>query len=905
MRVSIPFWILLWTAGVCLAQVSPQAIFFESAVPGTFTGTDFTRWASYQPGQMRFDSGLTVAFAGANPKAVIEGEGESQGRIHHILAGRASGNASTWGQGVGSRAYREIVYRNLYSGIDLRCRFTPAGWKNDFIVQPGADFSRIRMRYRADGGPVTLGESQQLRIRTAGGEMEERIPAIYQTSTGGQTIPRRGAYRVGADGTIGFTIDAVDPALPLVIDPELYYSSYWSGSRHDSISAVAMGADDSIFIAGYAESTNIPVPGAYQATHRGSTDGFVAKLAPGGKTLLWATFYGGTASERITAMALDANSRPVFGGWTNSTDLPKQSPIQTSLRGSTDSFVARLAANGATLDFATYYGGMGADSLNAIAVDSTGIYFAGQTTSTDYPTVSALHSTSRGAQDGFVTKLNTSGSASIYSTYIGGNGDDAVMGIAIRSGEAYIAGGTSSSNLTVLNGGGPRGGLDGFVMRLSASGATLLYSTYIGGSSTAQGLQEHATCIAVNNAGEAIIGGVTNSTNFPVVNPAQATLGGGGSDGFVMKLSANGATTLWSTYLGGSSYDIVSALTLRSTGQIAVAGMTGSFNFPVLNPIQASHGGVYDAFVTTLATANGAITFSTLWGGSGSDAASSIAAGYLSGNLLLIGGTTSSINLPTLNAYQSTTTDFVNTNGFWANILVPGGNVPKRDKVGIFRNGGWALDKTGDYTWNTGDVAFSLGVAGDTPIVGDWDGTGKKRVGIFRNGVWYLDTTGDNNWTFGIDKHYYFGVAGDKPVLGDWAGVGKTCLGVYRAGIWYLDWNCNGAWNTGIDKAYSWGTASDIPITGDWTGTGITRGGLYFQGNWKLDVNGDWAFTAGVDTQTTLGAATDLPIVADFAGTGGAPQLYGYRPSTGAWFFIFGTLGIFGYPGDVPIVGPW
>ena len=895
MKLSRIFFILLPALGA-LAQIAPKAIFFPAGESGGFIGTNLSRWADYKNNGIQFDSGLHVEFAGANAKTRLEGHRPSITRVHRFTGDSRAGGLSTG-------SYEEVIYRDLYPGIDLYCRMSPIGWKNDFVLKQGADIGNIRMRYVGGKGPVSLGEEQQLKIRTTVGEMEERIPEIYQVMRDGKQITKRGGYVLHSDGTVGFAVSGLDPALETVIDPELFYSSYWSGSRFDTISAVAVAPDDTIFVAGWTESTNLPVLGAYQATNRGSTDGFVAKLAAGGQTLLWATFLGGTSSERINSMALDSQLRPVIAGWTTSANFPTSSPIQSTRRGTTDSFVTRLSATGATLDFSTYFGGLGSDSANSVVMDSTGIYFVGQTSSSDYPTTAGIFTTPRGGLDGFLTKLSATGTATIYSTYIGGNSDDALMGVAVNNGEAFVAGGTSSTNMFVMNGSGPRGGMDAFAMKISSSGATLLYSTYIGGASTAQGFQEMATSIVVNSAGEAYIAGVTNSSNFPMVNAAQTTFGGGGSDGFVVKLNASASASLWSTYIGGSSYDIVNAITLRGTGQLAITGMTASFNFPALNPIQTNHGGAYDAFVAVYST-TGTSAFSSLWGGTGSDAASSISAGTLSGNTLLIAGSTSSANLNILRGYQSSANDFVSQNGFWANVIVPGGNALKRDKAGYYRNGGWAMDKTGDFIWNTGDFAFPMGVGGDIPVVGDWDGTGKKRIGLFRGGVWFLDTTGDNNWTYGIDQVYYYGITNDKPVVGDWNKIGKDCIGTYRNGIWYLDWNGSGGWNTGIDRGYPWGTAADTPIVGDWTGTGYARGGLYNAGNWKLDISGDWTFTAGVDNEFSFGTATDVPIVANFTG-GPIVQVYLWRPSTGAWFQPLGSWGNFGFPGDYPVVGPW
>ena len=388
--------------------------------------------------------------------------------------------------------------------------------------------------------------------------------------------------------------------------------------------------------------------------------------------------------------------------------------------------------------------------------------------------------------------------------------------------------------------------------------------------------------------------------DFPVVAAAQATPGGGGSDGFVVKLNSTGSAFLWSTYLGGNGYDIVHAVVLRGSGQVAVTGATASVNFPVLEKARREARRGDDGFLTTYSTGGGMV-YSTVWGGSGSDTPSSIAAGKLNPNLLLIGGETSSSDLTILNGYQTSVSDFGSLNGFWASFNIPD-TAPKREQAGLFRFGGWALDKTGDFLWNNGDVAFSLGVSGDIPVIGDWDGSGQKRVGIFRDGVWYLDTNGDHAWDFGIDSYFFFGIGTDIPVVGDWAGIGKSCLGLYRNGVWLLDWNCNGNWDNSVDKIYSWGAPGDTPVV--WQGPRVARAGLYNAGNWKIDMNADWAFNPAVDLQFTLGDSSEIPVLADFLGLG-TSQYSVFRPSTGVWRNLSGWLGTFGFPGDVPIWGPW
>ena len=811
----VTIWMTAMTSAV--AGISPQAVFFPSTDGRTFVGTNFGRWARYGPAQIRFDSGLNMVFRGARPDVRLEGSGQP-GPAVHLMSGMSR---------VSRGGFSGLRYAGLYNGIDLECRFSKDGWKSDFLLEAGVTPAAIRVDYQGIG-QVSVGSRGQLVILTANGEMEERIPAVYQKRPSGGTISRTASYAVYADGAVGFSIDGLDPSLATVIDPDLLYSSYWGGSRNESITAVAMGTDDSIFIAGWTESTNLAVSNAYQATEKGSTDGFVAKLSANGQSLVWATFIGGIGADRINGIAVDSSNRPVIAGSTSSTNFPVQNAMQGTYKGGTDGFVARLAASGATLDFSTFFGGIGADAVNGVAVDSYGIYIGGQTTSSDFPVSNAAYSTPRGALDGFAAKINTAGSAIVYSTYLGGSSDDSVNAVAVYQQNLYVAGGTSSSNLPVVSGSGPRGGMDGFVIRLSQTGTSLAASTYWGGSCGSAAQPEMATSIAITASGEPVVGGITCSSDFPVLSAAQSVFGRGGSDGFVTKFAAYLGSWSWSTFLGGSSYDAVYALAVRPSGQVVAAGMTSSSNFPVSQPLQTGFGGYYDGFVSVFLS-YGPFSFSTLWGGNGSDAILAVAPGVVNPNAVLVGGSTSSNNLSMTGGSYQSTPDVASLNAFFAKMQIPGGKARPRDKVGIFRHGGWALDKTGDFTWNTGDVAFSLGISTDIPIVGDWTGTGVYRVGVFRGGTWYVDINGDNQWTWGVDA-YYYGIHGDIPVVGDWNGDGKSKIGVYRNGTWFLDWDGNNAWTNNVDKIITWGAAGDIPVAGDWTGSGATKIGLYNNG---------------------------------------------------------------------------
>ena len=224
----------------------------------------------------------------------------------------------------------------------------------------------------------------------------------------------------------------------------------------------------------------------------------------------------------------------------------------------------------------------------------------GFTGSTNFPTASPFLAALGGRSDAFVTKLNATGSALVYSTYLGGNDDDYGSGIAVDSaGNAYVAGSAGSTNFPTTSsfqaasGGGVN---DAFVTKLNATGSALAYSTYLGGNS-----YDSAYGIAVDSAGNAYVTGTTLSTNFPTASPIQATHGGGENDAFVTKLNATGSALVYSTYLGGNSYDSAQGIAVDSAGNAYVAGDTESTNFLTASPFQHTTGGrSQDAFVTKI-----------------------------------------------------------------------------------------------------------------------------------------------------------------------------------------------------------------------------------------------------------------------------------------------------------------
>jgi len=305
------------------------------------------------------------------------------------------------------------------------------------------------------------------------------------------------------------------------------------------------------------------------------------------------------------------------------------------------------------LVYSTFLGGSGADSGRSIAVDSTGsIYVAGFTSSTrDFPTKNSIQgSYAGGTDDAFITKINASGTDLVYSTYLGGSGDEGrcETGIAVDSeGAVYVAGWTDSDDFPTKNPiqGSNAGGIqDGFITKINASGSTIVYSTYLGGSSWDQ-----ISGIAVDSEGAAYVAGCTLSDDFPTKNPIQGSYAGT-YDVFITKINPTGNELIYSTYLSGSGVDGSYGMAIDSEGAVYLTGYTNSTDFPTQNPIQGTNAGGYDAFITKINASGTALVYSTYLGGSGEDWYGGIAVD--SGGAAYVTGSTGSIDFPTKNPIQ-------------------------------------------------------------------------------------------------------------------------------------------------------------------------------------------------------------------------------------------------------------
>lgn len=383
------------------------------------------------------------------------------------------------------------------------------------------------------------------------------------------------------------------------------------GVYYENFASILLDATNNMLLTGTTNSTNFPTTaGVYQPSYGGGvSDGIIVKLNSTGTALLYSTLLGGTSEERITCEFWDASGNIYVVGavGTGSSNYPvTPGAFQTTYAGgSYDGFLTKLNPTASSLIFSTFYGGNLYDLGRSLAVDALGnSYITGVAYSTNFPTTAgAFRSFCGGTQDAFVLKMNATGTATIYSTYLGGSGDDYGHGIAVdKSGNAYVVGFTGSSNFPVITGNYKTtyqgGSFDGFMCKLNAAGSALLFSSYLGGNS-----DDTPYKIRLNADSSFLITGWTTSTNFPTTNcPVQSTYGGGASDGFITLVNPTCTSLMYSTFLGGSGEDRSSGIQSFADHYVYTTGYSGSSNFPLTaGSFQTTFGGsTYDATVTKI-----------------------------------------------------------------------------------------------------------------------------------------------------------------------------------------------------------------------------------------------------------------------------------------------------------------
>jgi len=594
---------------------------------------------------------LRMAFSDARPNLRVSGEEELSGKANYFIGN----DPQKWHTNVPS--YKKVRYHNLYSGIDVVYYGNQQQLEYDFVVDPGANPDAIVLSFQG-AERLNVDAQGDLVLYTAPGMIRMQKPFIYQNIDG---LRREisGSYVLKSPHKVGFEVASYDRTRPLIIDPVLFYSTFLGGSGDDEGAGISADAAGNAYVVGNAGASNFPTTsGSFETTFGGGLyDAFITKLNPTGSGLVYSTYLSGGGRDQALAIAMDATGNAYLAGFTNSSNFPiTLGAFQTTYGGgSFDGFVTKLNPTGSGLVYSTYLGGSGIDSAQAIAVDATGnAYLSGPSNSSNFPTTLGVFQTTYGGGpfDAFVAKLNPTGSGLVYSTYLGGGGQDIGRAIAVdSSGNAYATGVTDSADFPVANAfqAANGGSEDSFIAKLNPTGSGLVYSTYLGGSA-----RETTTGIVVDAIGNAYTSGTTNSGNFPTAIPFQGA-NGGSYDAFVAKMNPLGSGLLYSTYLGGSGDEEGEAIAVDAIGNAYITGYTSSTNFPTVNPIQAANAGGLDVFVTKMNLLGNALVYSTYLGGSNNDIGYGIALDALSNPNAYVTGLTASANFPTTaGSFQTT-----------------------------------------------------------------------------------------------------------------------------------------------------------------------------------------------------------------------------------------------------------
>jgi len=588
---------------------------------------------------------VRTSFVGANRATVVRGVDPLAGVSNYLIGN----DRRQWHTGIPQ--FGRVRYDGIYPGVDLVLYGNQRQLEYDFVVSPRADPGAIALSI--DGADsIGLEANGDLVIATQSRSVRMPRPVAYQ-DIDGRRRDVSVSYRVRKN-TVTFGIGAYDGGSTLVIDPLVVAAStYLGGAGADEPNDLAIDAAGNAYVTGYTTggfpaTTGRPVPGG------GYADAFVTKIDASGSSVVYSTVFGGSAFDNAHAIAVDASGAVYVAGGTTSPDFPAVAAIRSTLLGAEDGFVAKLDPSGASFVYSTLLGGSAIDEFTDLALSASGeVYLAGTTTSTDLPAADgAQKSFGGGTFDAFAMKVNAAGSQVMYSTYLGGSGDEYVPSIAVDAGgSAYLVGPTGSADFPIVNGLQPvfHGGFlgDAFVTKLTADGSAFVYSTYLGGAG-----QDSATDVTVDSSGNVYVVGNTDSYNFPLVGGIAPTNYSSYPDAFVTALDARGTTILFSARLGGSNSDGAIRVALDADRNVYIAGFTSSPDFPVTSGLQSTFsGGGSDGFVIKVNPRGSGVMFSSYLGGSSLDAISGLALG--SSGAVYVAGTTTSADFPTRNALQT------------------------------------------------------------------------------------------------------------------------------------------------------------------------------------------------------------------------------------------------------------
>lgn len=542
------------------------------------------------------------------------------------------------------KTYSSIIYRNIWSNIDLIYYGTNQGIKYKIVIQKEADLQDICIKIKTNNNENNLNMKNSLEKII---DLEPKFQSYnYKTAEDYHLIPILTMNNILKFEAKNFDLNE------FTID-SFVFSTYVNSNSDDGISSVVTDENGYIYVGGYTNGLNFPTHNPFDDTHNGNDDIFIMKFLPDGSSLVYSTFLGSSHSERVLDLTLDKFSNLIGTGYITGNGLPTTiGCYDSSFNGNFDCFVFKLNTSGSGLDYCTYFGTDEYDVGKSVRVSSTGyIYLFGITKSANLPTtINSFDDTYNGGFDAFLVKINPNNTIIDYCTYIGGSlNESGNMDMNINElGILYCCGSTDSADFPTLtnsidstfNGGKS----DGYIFLFNTTNDVLYYSTFFGGSyeDTSQG-------ITLDKQGNIYFTGSTYSSDLPTTLGSYDTTYNINKDIFVVKLTRNGSNMLWSTFLGGTNIDESLAIAIDNQNNVYLTGMTYSNNFPITNSIfSQEYSGQKDGFITVLSSDGSQILSSTYIGGSSDDYGTSIAVD--SNGFAIIGGLTQSSDFYTSNS---------------------------------------------------------------------------------------------------------------------------------------------------------------------------------------------------------------------------------------------------------------
>lgn len=597
---------------------------------------------------------VKMNFTGIINKAEITGKNKQDAYYNYFIGNEPD----KWASNVS--LFNEVIIKNMYEKIDVRLYFDQGQLRYDLIAAPYANLQQIQLSF--DGQEkISTDNNCELQLKTCLGNVKHAQIYAWQEMNG---IENKVDCKFSLQGsTASFSLKNYDPSKPLIIDP-LVYSTFLGGSGSDGAYQL-LKTDNSgfVYVCAETQSTNFPTStGAYQTTNN-SAAVFVTKLYADLSQIVYSTFIGGNASyEYPDDIEIDQFGNMYITGVTDASDFPTTSGVLNENKiGNYDGFVTKLNSTGSALLFSTYIGGIDEDWGNSLVIDSYGaIYLAGTTKSSSFPTTTGayLKNKPNSYPNGcaFSCKINSNCTSLIYSTFLGGSGRSNGNAIAVDiSGQVYISGGAKEGFPCTADAFDPtwNGNWDTYLAILDNSGTSLVYSTYIGGSNDDE---PYLNNLALDVIGNIYIVGNTNSNNFPTYLGLQSY--GGLTDSYILKLNsinAGSPSPIYSTYLGGSNDEYTgNSLDVDVSGKVFFTGYTFSTNFPTtLGAYQTSKTGNADIFITKINSTGSGLLYSSYLGGSSYE---SVPSGVAVGDYYAyVAGSTSSSDFPiTTGAYDET-----------------------------------------------------------------------------------------------------------------------------------------------------------------------------------------------------------------------------------------------------------